>query len=235
MARNELDRHSIFRARSEGQHAQPYGASMNNHGWHHVACLLLGLAITASFGASPSESGLVPALQHGGHVVLMRHASAPGLPPERLKASSDNPHLERELDEAGRASAVAFGNALRQLQIPIGQVLCSPTFRARETVKLAELSPVTAEEELGDSGHSMTADQTGLRGTWLRERTSKLPAKGSNTLIVTHFPNIAEAYPQESKDLAEGEALILRPDGHGAATFVARVKIEEWARLEADQ
>jgi hypothetical protein len=31
---------------------------------------------------------------------------------------------------------------------------------------------------------------------------------------------------------AMGEALILRPDGRGAAPIVARVKIDEWMRLE---
>jgi hypothetical protein len=43
-----------------------------------------------------------------------------------------------------------------------------------------------------------------------------------------------EAYPKETSGLADGEALILHPDGHGAAAFVARVKINEWAHLDAD-
>ena len=40
-----------------------------------------------------------------------------------------------------------------------------------------------------------------------------------------------EAYPEAANALAEGEALILRPDGRGAAPIVARVKIDEWAGL----
>jgi hypothetical protein len=56
---------------------------------------------------------------------------------------------------------------------------------------------------------------------------------GKNTIIVTHFPNINEVYPQEAKGLADGEALTLRPDGRGGVTVVARVKVDEWARLNA--
>jgi hypothetical protein len=69
-----------------------------------------------------------------------------------------------------------------------------------------------------------------------RKFTSKSPGSGTsrpheNTLIVTHFPNISEAYPQDAVGLADGEALILHPDGRGGATIVARVKIDEWAGL----
>ena len=79
----------------------------------------------------------------------------------------------------------------------------------------------------------MTSDNSGARGAWLREKTAELPAPGKNTLIVTHFPNILEAYPKEAAGFADGEALILHPDGRGAAAFVARVKIDEWAHMDA--
>jgi len=54
---------------------------------------------------------------------------------------------------------------------------------------------------------------------------------GTNTIIVTHFPNITEAYSQAAAGLADGEALVLHPDGRGAAPIVARVKIDEWSSL----
>ncbi len=79
----------------------------------------------------------------------------------------------------------------------------------------------------------MMSDSSGARGAWLRRKTAELPARGKNTLIVTHFPNIMEAYPQDSNGLADGEALILRPDGRDTTKLVARVKIDEWAHLDA--
>ena len=190
-----------------------------------------------SIGVSHSDSfagqSLAAAMRTGGYVIVMRHASSPPIPPDASAANTDNSNLERQLDEAGRSSAVALGEALRQLGIPIGQVLSSPTYRALETIKFAQLGPATLIPQLGDAGQSMVSDKSGARGAWLRAKTAEPPASGKNTLIVTHSPNIAEAYPQETAGLADGEALILHPDGHGAAAFVARVKINEWAQLDA--
>ena len=52
----------------------------------------------------------------------------------------------------------------------------------------------------------------------------------ANTLVVTHQPNIARAFPNAS-DIADGETLVFQPDGKGGTMLVARVKIEEWTRM----
>lgn len=208
---------------------------MKNYTWRFAASVFLTtLSIAPSYSESVSGRDLAAALRTGGYVILMRHASSPRNPPDARTANADNPMLERQLDEGGRSSAQALGEALRQLRIPIGQVLSSPTYRALETVKFAHLGAATTIPQLGDAGQSMTSDNSGARGAWLREKTAVLPAPGKNTLIVTHFPNILEAYPKEAAGLADGEALILHPDGRGAAAFVARVKIDEWAHMDAN-
>jgi len=191
-------------------------------------------ALCAATGA-PSLSGkdLTAALQRGGYVILMRHASSPGVAPGPAQADPDNPLRERQLDEVGRASARAMGNAFRHLRIPIGQVQCSPAYRALETARLANLVSVQPYEQLGDAGRSMTADPSGTRGAWLRGKVAQSPQLNTDTLIITHAPNIREAFPAEGADLADGEALIFRPDGQGGAALVARVKIQDWPRLSA--
>jgi len=196
---------------------------------------LAAVAIAVCAGDSFAGQTLAAAMRTGGYVILMRHASSPLTTPDASTANADNPNLERQLDQAGRSSAAALGEAVRQLRIPIGQVLSSPTYRALETIKFAQLGPATPIAQLGDAGQSMVSDQSGARGAWLRAKTAEPPASGKNTLIVTHSPNIAEAYPQETAGLADGEALILHPDGHGTAAFVARIKINEWAHLDAGQ
>jgi broad specificity phosphatase PhoE len=67
----------------------------------------------------------------------------------------DNIELERQLDAGGRAGATAMGQALRDLTIPIGEVLTSPTYRAMEIVRLAQLPNPQPHPELGDGGQSM--------------------------------------------------------------------------------
>jgi phosphohistidine phosphatase SixA len=191
----------------------------------------LWLLCAASAAVSLSGRDLTAALQHGGYVILMRHASSPATPPEPAQADAGNVHHERQLDEAGRASARAMGDALRRLRIPIGQVLSSPTYRALETARLADLTAVQTYAELGDAGQSMAADPSGTGGGWLRGKVAQAPKAGTDTLIITHSPNISEAFPKKGADLAEGEALIFRPDGQGGAALVARVKIQDWPRL----
>jgi phosphohistidine phosphatase SixA len=206
--------------------------SMKNRIWC-LAFLMFTFLWAASHSESVSGQNLAAVLRTGGYVIVMRHASAPRNPPDVATANTDNPNLERQLDEAGRSSAVALGEAFRQLHLPIGQVLSSPTYRALETIQFAQLGKPTTYPQLGDGGQSMTADRSGARGAWLRSKVAESRAVGENTLIVTHFPNISEAYPTEAVGLADGEALIFHPDVRCAAMLVARVKIDEWARLDA--
>jgi phosphohistidine phosphatase SixA len=193
--------------------------------------LLLMIASVAVAQVGVPSNDLVATLRAGGYVILMRHASSPRLPSGPGEANEDNVQRERQLDDAGRSSARAFGAALHKLRIPVGQVLSSPTYRALETLRLAGLGPPKTFPQLGDSGQSMQADSSGVRAAWLRTQAAQVPPHGQNSLIVTHFPNIVEAFGQRAAGLADGEALIIRPDGQGDSTVVGRVKIEEWAHL----
>jgi len=201
----------------------------------HTLGLLLAAALIWQPAPAQTLQGaaLVSALQRGGYVILMRHASSPQAPPAAAQANPDNLRHERQLDEAGRSAAQAMGVALRRLRIPVAAVLCSPTYRALETVRLAQLGKPQTREQLGDSGHSMQADTTGERGKWLRLQVAMAPAPGTDTVLVTHLPNIKEAFPADAAGLQDGAALIFQPDGHGGAQLVARVAIQEWPRLAA--
>jgi phosphohistidine phosphatase SixA len=182
------------------------------------------LAATATAQQQPSGDALVKALRQGGYVIVMRHASSPRQVPDKNTANPDNVKPERQLDQEGRASATAMGKALRDLKIPIGVVLSSPTYRALETIRYAQFGNPQAFPELGDNGQSMQGG-TEAQATWLRKKVTEFP-KGTNTLIVTHMPNMSRAFPESTNNLADGEALIFGPSG-----VMARVKIEEWTGL----
>jgi phosphohistidine phosphatase SixA len=188
-----------------------------------TAIMLLAGAVHAQ---TLRGDALVKALRQGGYVIVMRHASSPREAPGKQSANADNVKVERQLDAEGRATAIAMGKALLELKIPIGSVLSSPTYRALETVRYAQLGDPQTFAELGDNGQSMQGG-TEAQGAWLQKRVTQFPA-GANTIIVTHFPNVTRAFPQLASGLADGEAMIFGPDGKGGATLVARVKIEEW-------
>ena len=185
--------------------------------------------LSTSHAQTLSGDALVKALRQGGYVILMRHASSPREEPDKKTANADNLTFERQLDETGRATAAAMGKALRDLKIPIGDVLSSPTYRARETVRLAQFGNPQSYPELGDGGQNMRG-ATESQSEWLQKKVTQIPA-GNNRIIVTHFPNITRAFPQLASGLADGEALIFGSDGKGGATLVARVKIEEWPKM----
>ncbi len=189
----------------------------------------LALIGAPASGQTLSGKPLVDALRQGGYVLVVRHASSPRDTPDRQLANPDNPTLERQLDEQGRQTAAAMGEALRSLKIPISDVFTSPTYRARETARLARLANPRAQAELGDGGQSMR-ELAETYSTWLKRKVTEFPHR-TNTILVTHLPNMSAAFPQWTDGLADGETLVLGPDSSGGATLVARVKIEQWPHL----
>ena len=184
-------------------------------------------------GTAPAQTlsgeALVNALRRGGYVIVMRHTSSPRDVPDKQTANADNVKPERQLDEVGRTTATAMGRALRDLKIPVGEVLTSPTYRALETARYAQWSNPRTYAELGDNGQSMQGG-TEAQAAWLRTRVTQFPSV-SNTILVTHLPNIAGAFPQSASGVDDGESLVFGPDGKGGATLVARIKIEAWPGL----
>jgi len=186
------------------------------------------LSTGMTYGQAASADALVPLLRKGGYVLVIRHASSPREAPDKQTANADNVKLERQLDAAGRRGSTAMGKALRDLRIPVGEVLSSPTYRALETARLAQFPNAQSHAELGDGGQSMQS-VTDAQGAWLRASATRLP-KGTNTIIVTHMPNITRAFPEWGA-VADGEVVVVGSDGKGGTRPVGRIKIEEWSRL----
>lgn len=127
-----------------------------------------------------------------------------------------------------------MGAAMMRLHIPIGEVWSSPTYRALQTVRLAGLPEPKTAVELGDHGPSVQD-----RAAWLRAKAAQPPKQGSDTLIVTHGPNVTAAFGKtiiavfgkKAADLSEGEALIFHPGSKGGLDLVGRIKIKDWPTL----
>jgi hypothetical protein len=202
-------------------------------GFRSGICAALAAAAFAVVGARGDDlSGpaLVKSLKSGGLVILMRHASAPAAAPDPAQAELDNTGHERQLDAAGKQASRQMGAAFRKLGIPVGAVYVSPTYRARETVRLAGLPAPVIRQELGDGGTSMSAKSVAGWADWLRTEAVTRPAPGTDTVIVTQNPNIASAFPADARGLADGGALVLRPDG-SEAHVVAKIPMTAWPIL----
>jgi len=187
-------------------------------------------AVAPAWAETTAGQPLIDALREGGYVLLMRHASSPTARPDKAIADRENTTLERQLDKKGRNTSRAMGAAMRALHLPIRQIQSSPTYRALETLRIAGLPQPRTAAELGDGGQSMQPLQPSP-AAWLRNLVATVPASGTDTLIVTHAPNIIAAFGANLADVADGEILVFRPDGKGDAMLAGRIKIEQWPAL----
>jgi hypothetical protein len=64
----------------------------------------------------------------------------------------------------------------------------------------------------------------------LQKKVRDLP-RGTNTVLVTHVPNVSAAFPDAVPAVDQGEALVFGSDGKGGTQIVGRIKIEEWVSL----
>ena len=177
-----------------------------------------------------SETEWIDALRQGGHVIVFRHGATH---PDQADTDPLNPRniaQQRQLNDQGRALARAIGDALRNLKIPIGHVYTSVFQRAVETGTLLGFGEPTPSPDFTEGGLVVTPIENTRRAQALRKLASTPPPAATNIVVVTHKPNILDAFGKDWFDVREGEASVLKPDG---ANFkvVARVQPDEWGKL----
>ena len=179
---------------------------------------LLGFVAAGSAGAraaAADEEALWRALARGGHVLMVRHALAPGTGDPGNFTLGDC-STQRNLSAAGRAEARALGAALRRRGVQVGPVLASEWCRCRDTAALA-----FGSYEAWPALNSFFGDRTPQA-----EQTAAVIARaqglgvGRNLVLVTHQVNITAVsgvFPQPS------EIVVLRPAA-GALEVVGRLR-----------
>jgi histidine phosphatase superfamily protein (branch 1) len=177
--------------------------------------------------ARPPLAGraLVTALRAGGYVLYLRHTSTDfGENDERMTDYADC-KSQRNLTDAGRAEARSIGTALRELRIPIGEVLASPFCRTMETGRLVFGKATATSAVRGGPAQPDNPD----RYTDLRKLLSTPVAGRTNTAIASHgnpFRSVTNA-----PYLAEGEMAVIQPEGDGKFRIVARIPKDGWVAL----
>lgn len=168
---------------------------------------------------------LLAALRGGGFILYFRHTATDfGQNDERMTGYEECA-TQRNLTESGRAEARAIGAALRNLAIPIGDVLASPYCRTMETARLM-FGRATATPAVR-GGPSQQESPT--RYAELRALLATPVPRGTNLAIASHGnPYRAVA---GSTYLAEGEAAVIEPRGPEGFRVVARVRQDEWKDL----
>jgi hypothetical protein len=85
--------------------------------------------------------------------------------------------------------------------------------------------------DITEGGLVVTPIENNRRTAAFRKLVGEQPPAGSNTVIVSHKPNIMDAFGKDWFDVREGEASVFKPDGDGGYRLVVRIQANEWSKL----
>jgi len=172
--------------------------------------LAFGCAASGPVAATPVRAGdALQLLAQPGHVLILRHANAPGVgdPPGMVLGDCAT---QRNLDQRGRIQASRLGERLRAAGLAEMRVFTSQWCRCRETARLLGVGRVEDLPALNSFFEQPERREAQIRT--LREFLAELPRDGGAVVLVTHQVNITALtgyYPSAG----EGLVLRLRPDG----------------------
>jgi broad specificity phosphatase PhoE len=175
---------------------------------------------------------IAQALRAGDLVIVVRHGATFPDQADTDPFNFDNIIAQRNLNDRGKALAKAFGDALRQAGVPVGKVYTSKFNRAYETAVIAGFRDIEKTTDLTEGGLVVSPNENNRRAEAFRKMLASAPKAHTNTILITHQPNIIAALGKDWFDVKEGEASIFRP-ANGAYTLVARVQMDEWPRIAA--
>jgi phosphohistidine phosphatase SixA len=166
------------------------------------------------------QDHLIEQMKAGGHILMIRHAFAPGNEdPANFQIGDCS--TQRNLDDRGRAQARAIGEWLRSRGIEKAQVYSSQWCRCLETAKLFDLGPVTELPALNSFYERPQDREPNL--TALRAFISRQPTDGELIVLVTHFVTISEI---TGEGVSSGEGVLLRLKGDTTYEVIGRLSLD---------
>jgi phosphohistidine phosphatase SixA len=195
---------------------------------------VIALAAPLAGGQLLADADLANALRAGGLVIVFRHGATNPDQADTDPLNADKPGNEakqRHLNDKGKALAREFGDSFRRLGIPVGSVTTSKLYRAQETAMLMGVGEVTTSWDITEGNQIISPNENNQRAATLRKLASTPPQAGRNNVVVTHKPNVIDAFGKDWFDVKEGEASVFKPDGKGGYQLVARVAPDQWAVL----
>lgn len=201
-----------------------------------LSFIVLLLAVSGAAAAQtpkPDHAALATDLRRGGHVIVVRHGATHANQADLAPLNPEGPAAQRQLNDKGRDAAKAFGTALKAIGLPVGKTYTSRFNRAFETALLAGLADAEKSTDFTETGMVASPNENARRVEALRKLVATPPVAGTTVIVVTHKPNIMEAFGKDWFEVREGEATIFRPKEDGGIVVVARVLIEEWPAIAA--
>ena len=186
-------------------------------------CLLVcfsGLITLAMADADSDQIGMIERMKAGGHILMIRHALAPGSgDPANFRIGDCS--TQRNLDDRGRKQAKAIGDWLRSNGITSARVYSSQWCRCLETAELLELGSVTELPAL-NSFYELTQDrQPNLKA--LRKFIAEQPSDGVLVILVTHLVTISAI---ANEGVSSGEGVLIKLNRDAPYEIVGRLNFD---------
>jgi phosphohistidine phosphatase SixA len=171
-----------------------------------MAMLIISLCLSTTAFAN-----LAGPMTDGQHILLMRHADAPGFS-DPAGHRLDQCSTQRNLGEFGKKQAERTGQWLSQQGIESAKVFSSPWCRCIDTATLLKKGPVTIDPALGSFFENMGQSNQQTEG--LRQLVQKSLKQFPKTpiIMVSHHVNI-EAFT--GVVLGSGDMVLVKIGSNG--------------------
>lgn len=181
------------------------------------------------FVEKPITPELFKEIRKGGFVLYMRHGNTDNSRPDRVpNVDLNDCSTQRPLSDEGRELMKQVGKAIRDAKIPLGRILVSPMCRTRESAQLAIGERFQVVESLMYSAN-MTSQEKKPRIEALKLLLKEPIAKGTNTLMIAHAPNLDDLIGFFVKP--EGTIVVFRTGGVNDYEYTASIHPEDWRTL----
>jgi broad specificity phosphatase PhoE len=170
---------------------------------------MLGIATGAT--AAENNRNIAQMLRTGGLVIVVRHGATFSDQADTDPLNFDNIATQRNLNDKGKALAKAFGDAFRQVGIPVGKGFKS----------------IERTADLTEGGLVVSPNENNRRVEAFHKMLGTSPKPGTNTILITHKPNIVDGLGKDWFDVREGEASVFRPE-NGSYALIARIQMDAW-------
>jgi broad specificity phosphatase PhoE len=168
-------------------------------------------------GVDSDQAEMIERMKAGGHILMIRHALAPGTgDPANFQIGDCS--TQRNLDDRGREQAKAIGKLLRSEGITSARVYSSQWCRCLETAELIDLGSA-AELPALNSFYELTQDrEPNLKA--LRKFIVEQPSDGVLVILVTHMVTISAI---TDVGVSSGEGVLLKLNKDAPYEIVGRL------------
>ena len=154
------------------------------------------------------SSDLAAKLRSDDHILLIRHALAPGVGDPANYTLADC-RTQRNLSQEGRQQAMRLGDWLRKQGVVAADVYSSPWCRCKDTAELLQFGGFKVEPTLASFFDDMSKAKASTQALQMFV-TKTLKDKGNKALImVTHHVNI---YEYVGENIDSGDMVLVKVD-----------------------